>query len=67
MGILNAAMRQRLPAQSFGLPGQRKYPVPDRGHAIAAKSRATQQVNKGNLSPSQKAAIFAKANQVLGK
>jgi hypothetical protein len=67
MGIINAAMRRQIPAGKFGLPGKRKYPMPDRAHAANAKARATQQVNKGNLSAGQAAQIRAKANRVLHK
>lgn len=66
-GIIGTAMRKAMPAKSFGLPKQRKYPMPDRSHAANAKARATQQVKKGNLSPSSAAKIRAKANRVLGK
>lgn len=41
--------------------------MPDRGHAANAKARATQQVAKGNLSPSSAAKIRAKANAILGR
>jgi hypothetical protein len=54
-----------MPAATFGLPAQRKYPMPDPSHAANAKARATQQFNRGNLSAGQKAAIFAKANRKL--
>jgi hypothetical protein len=67
VGIIKAARRNKLPAQEFGLPGERKYPMPDAGHAANAKSRATQQEANGNLSPAQKAAIDSKADRVLGK
>lgn len=67
MGIIDTARRNALPAQTFGLPGQRKYPMPDASHAANAKARATQQENKGNLSPAQKAQIDAKANRILKK
>jgi hypothetical protein len=66
MGIINAKLRTSLPESEFGLPGVRKYPMPDKAHAGNAKARATQQVKAGNLSPSQKAKIDAKANKVLG-
>lgn len=66
MGIINAAQRHALPSEQFGLPAQRAYPVNDRAHAANAKARATQQVRAGNLSPSAKAQIDAKANRVLG-
>ncbi len=63
---LKAASRNALASSSFGLPGARKYPMPDRSHAANAKARATQMVNAGKLSPSSKAKIVAKANRVLG-
>ena len=66
MAKLNAAKRKKIPSSKFGLPGSRKYPMPDKAHASNAKARATQQVKKGNLSASQKAQIDAKANKILG-
>lgn len=67
MARLKAAQRNRLPASSFGEPGARKYPMPDRSHAANAKARAAQQVKKGNLSKAAEAKIDAKANRMLGK
>lgn len=67
MNALNAAARKRIPSSKFGLPGQRKYPMPDKAHAANAKARATQMVKKHKLSPAQAAKIRAKANRVLGK
>lgn len=67
MSKLKASTRNSLPKSNFGLPGQRKYPMPDRSHAANAKARATQQVSKGNLSPASAAKIRAKANRILGK
>lgn len=64
---LSTKQRKKLPTSTFGLPGERKYPMPDRAHAANAKARATQQVNKGNLSPSSASKIRAKANRILGK
>lgn len=66
MAKLTTTKRNSLKTSTFGLPGQRKYPMPDRSHAANAKARATQQVNAGNLSPSSKAKIDAKANRILG-
>lgn len=66
MSKLKAATRNALPKSTFGLPGERKYPMPDRSHAANAKARATQQVKKGNLSPASAAKIRAKANAILG-
>lgn len=64
---MNSATRNSLPKSVFGMPTQRKYPMPDKSHAVDAKGRATQMVAKGKLSPSQASAIRAKANKVLGK
>lgn len=66
-GKLTAKKRNHLSGKTFGLPGERKYPMPDRSHAANAKARATQQVHAGNLSSSQKAQIDAKANRILGR
>ena len=67
MGLLTTKRRNSLPTQEFGMPGSRKYPMPDRSHAANAKARATQQVKAGNLSPISAAKIKAKANRILGK
>ena len=67
MGLLSTKRRNSLPSEEFGMPGSRKYPMPDRSHAANAKARATQQVKAGNLSPSSAAKIKAKANRILGK
>ena len=67
MAILKAARRNKLAKSTFGLPGERKYPMPDKNHARNAKARASQQFNKGNLSESQKSKIDALANALLKK
>lgn len=67
MAKLTSARRGNLPKKDFGLPGSRKYPMPDKTHAAQAKARATQMVDKGKLSPASKAKIDAKANKVLGR
>ena len=66
MTKLSSKERNAEPKEDFGLPGERKYPMPDREHAANAKARAEQQFEKGNLSASQKASIDAKANKKLG-
>ena len=43
--------------------GKDRYPIGDKAHARAALSR----INQGNLSPSQKAKVRAKAERMLGK
>lgn len=65
MAKLSSKTRNKLPSSEFGLPGERKYPMPDRSHAANAKARASQQARKGNLSTSAKAKIDAKANRIL--
>lgn len=67
MAKLTTAIRKKLSKSTFGLPGSRKYPMPDRAHAANAKARATQMVKKGKLSPSSAAEIKRKANRILGK
>ena len=65
MADLTSKRRNSLPKSSFGLPGERKYPMPDKSHAANAKARATQQYERGNLSSSERARIDAKADRVL--
>lgn len=67
MAKLKAATRNKLPDSSFGMPGERKYPMPDRSHAANAKARATQQEKKGRISHSTAEKIRAKANRKLGE
>ena len=67
MAKLKSARRRKLRTSTFGLPGQRKYPMPDKAHARNAKSRAAQMYKRGKLTKSQKQRIDAKANRKLGK
>jgi hypothetical protein len=67
MGKLSGKSRGKLRKTSFGLPGSRRFPMPDKAHAANAKARATQMVKAGKLSKSSKAKIFAKANKVLAR
>jgi hypothetical protein len=65
MPRLTSKDRKSEPKEEFGLPGERKYPMPDRRHAANAKARAEQQFEKGNLTATQKKSIDAKANKKL--
>jgi len=67
MAILKLKSRNKLPSSKFGLPGERKYPMPDKAHAANAKARATQMVKKGKLSPTSKAKIDTKANKIINR
>jgi hypothetical protein len=67
MAKLDAAKRKKIPKKEFGMPGEKKYPMPDKSHAGNAKARASEMVNKGKLSKSSELKIDAKANKILGK
>lgn len=67
MAKLTTKKRNALKGGTFGLPGERKYPMPDKNHAKNAKARASQQVKKGNLSSAEKAKIDRKADRILGE
>lgn len=65
MAKLSEKQRDKLPDSKFGLPDERKYPMPDESHARNAKARAEQQLEKGNLSASDKRQIDRKADRIL--
>jgi hypothetical protein len=65
MSKLTAAKKKAEPKSDFGLPKQRKYPMPDASHARNAKARASQMEHQGKLSASDKKKIDAKADRVL--
>ncbi len=67
MAKLSSAQRDALPKSDFGLPTERKYPMPDQTHARDAKARAAAQENAGKLSEAQKDKIDRKADRVLDK
>ena len=67
MAKLNAAGRDALPKSTFGLPEERKYPMPDKAHARDAKARASAQEHEGKLSAGEKAKIDRKADRTLDK
>jgi hypothetical protein len=62
---MKAKTRRKLKKSQFGLPGKRKYPMPDKAHAVNAKARAKQQRKRGKLSKSAYAKVVAKANKVI--
>jgi hypothetical protein len=62
---MKAEKRRKLKRSQFGLPGKRKYPMPDKQHAVNAKARAKQQRKRGRLSKSAYDTIVAKANRVI--
>jgi len=64
---LTSAKKNAEPKTEFGLPEERKYPMPDKSHAKNAKARASQMEHQGKLSATDKKKIDAKADKVLGK
>ena len=52
---LTKVKRDALPASAFGLPAERKYPMPDESHARNALARAS-----ANATPKEKAKIKRK-------
>lgn len=66
MSVLTAADRKRVPAQKFGDPKGRRYPMPDREHAANAKARAKQELDRGALSHEMYGHIVKMANHILG-
>ncbi len=66
MSDLTTKQRKQEPASDFGLPEERKYPMPDKAHARNAKARASQQESAGNLTEKEKAKVDRKADKVLG-
>ena len=67
MAVLTTKARKHLKPGTFGLPGKKAYPMPDKGHAANAKARATQGLAKGTLTPAEAATVRHKANAVLGE
>ena len=67
MAELTEKKRDKLKDSQFGLPDEKKYPMPDKSHASNAKARASQQEKKGTITASEKAKIDRKADRMLDK
>jgi hypothetical protein len=67
MAKLSSKSRSKMPKGEFGMPSDRKYPMPDKSHAANAKARASEMLHKGKISESSKKKIDAKADKVMGK
>ena len=65
MADLSTRKRNALAKSEFGLPNERKYPMPDKAHARNAKARAAQQEEKGNLTKAEERKIDRKADGIL--
>jgi hypothetical protein len=67
MAKLTAAKKNAEPKKEFGLPEERKYPMPNASHARNAKARASQMEHQGKLSAADKKKIDTKADHILNK
>lgn len=66
MAKLTAAARKALPKSDFAL-SKGRFPMPDRGHAVAAERLAPRSEKAGNISPAQEQEVITKAKRKLGK
>jgi hypothetical protein len=77
MAKLSSKQRENLPAKEFGLPEKARskaakketgnYPMPDKGHAVSALTRARAQHKAGNLTKDEFERIDRKARKKLKK
>jgi hypothetical protein len=67
MAKLTTSKRKKEPNREFGLPEERKYPMPDASHARNAKARASEMEHQAKLSAADKKKIDRKADKILGK
>ena len=75
MSELSPKQRAKVPSKDFGLPEKARtadakmetgnYPMPDKGHAISAKSRSRKQRKEGNLTKEEFDRINRKADKVI--
>lgn len=71
-GQLTEQERELMPASAFGLPRERKYPMPDSSHARNAKARAAQQLRvwkktngRKGLSPAAYRKVVDRADRII--
>jgi hypothetical protein len=67
MAVITTKRRKKLSDKNFGLPEDRKYPMPDKAHARVAKARASQMLKAGKLTAEDKKKIDRKADKILRK
>jgi trimethylamine:corrinoid methyltransferase-like protein len=75
MAKLTSKQRAKIPSKKFGLPEKARsakakkesgnYPIPDKDHAISAKSLSRKQRKAGNLTKDEFERINRKADKVL--
>lgn len=64
MAKLTTQQRKALPSKTFALPG-RRFPIPDKAHAVAAERLVGRSLKAGNITPSQAATVRRKAKAKL--
>jgi hypothetical protein len=67
MAKMSERQRDALPDSKFGLPEERKYPMPDKAHARNAKSRAAAQEERGTITGAEERKIDRKADRILDR
>ena len=67
MSKLTKDERDNLPDSEFGLPEKRAYPVDTKARARNAKARATQELERGLLTPEERDEIDRAADHKLNK
>jgi len=67
MAVLTTNARKHLKPSTFGLPGKKAYPMPDKAHAGNAKARVTHALATGKVTPAEAATVRHKANVILGE
>ena len=65
MAKLTEKQRDELPKSAFGLPDERKYPMPDKSHARNAKARASREEERGTITKAEEKRIDRKADSIL--
>jgi trimethylamine:corrinoid methyltransferase-like protein len=75
MAKLTSKQRAKIPSKKFGLPEKARsakakkesgnYPIPDKDHAISAKSLSRKQRKAGNLTKDEFERINRKADKIL--
>ena len=58
MAKLTTAKKNAESKSEFGLPEQRKYPMPDASHARNAKARASQMQHQGKLATTRETSVI---------
>jgi len=64
MAELTSANRNALSNKVFALPG-RKFPIPDRSHAVAAERLVGRSLHAGNITEAQAETVRRKAKAKL--